>query len=155
MGKEHYKILGIIWGPVVVAVGLSLFFFGYVRPNKSPRVPEVPRAYREVPQVTVKPLKESAPRTAIIREAFLPAENLTAKEPIAGPPEIIPASPKTFEIEVILRIGERKLCKIEDKILREGDRVGPFQISYIGENYVDLVFKNTRIRLFMGERLYF
>lgn len=149
---DRYKILGLFWGPVVLAVVLSLLFYWHFRPDlRTIRVPSVPQGYREVPQVSPEKIRY-IPREPVISEAFL----LLDKPVPPSPRRQVPPSPRgVLELKAVLRIGQEKICKIDGELLKEGQKIGPFKIVFIGDNYVELYGRQKKIRLLVGERLSF
>lgn len=145
---EKYKIWGVLWGPVGAALVLSLLFW-YSKPNlRRIKVPHVPQVYRSIPMVKLKQPKYMPLTHATVKScAFLPSVR----------PLTIPhlSSTNTYELRSILSIGRRKVCKINEMLLKEGQRIGPFKVIFIGENYVELYNSKKKIRLFIGERLSF
>lgn len=140
---EKYKILGLFWGPVGLALGLSIFFYWSAKPDlKAIKVPSVPQVYRNIPMVKFEQPKYTLGHTPVKSEGFLPSiKPLTIRT-------------HTLELRSILRIGRRKICKINEMWLKEGQRIGPFKLIFIGENYVEL-YNGKKIRLLVGERLSF
>ncbi|WP_068670581.1 hypothetical protein [Thermosulfurimonas dismutans] len=141
---DRYKILGLFWGPVVLAVALSLLFYWHLRPDlRTIRVPSVPQGYREIPQVSPEKIRY-IPREPVISEAFLLLD------------KPVPPSPRSvLELKAVLKIGQEKICKIDGELLKEGQKIGPFKIVFIGDNYVELYGRQKKIRLLVGEKLSF
>lgn len=146
---EKYKTWGVLWGPVVVALVLSILFYWHSKPDlRRIKVPSVPQVYRSIPMMKLeKPKYAPLVNIPVKSEAFL-----LSTKPLTILP---PSSTNTLELKSILRIGRKKVCKINNRLLKEGQRIGPFKVLFIGENYVELYNGQEKVRLLVGERLSF
>ncbi|HFC97223.1 MAG TPA: hypothetical protein ENJ40_02030 [Thermosulfurimonas dismutans] len=147
MWAGKYRGYLIWWGPLAVTLILCVLLWIGGRP-RGPRapVPALPSIYREIPETSPERIR------------YVPAGPLHTGafgKTSAGSTSSKPVSRRSYELKAVLRIGARRLCKFGPRTLTEGDRLGPFRILKIGENYVELQGKGKIYRVFVGESVVF
>ncbi len=147
---RRYQGFLIWWGPVILTLGICAGIFWQFRPNLSRiKVPRVPPIYQEVPQIPPEKIK------------YVPAGPIRIEglsEPSGRPAKPSKKTLKiatTYELKAILQVGSKRICKFEDRFLKEGEALGPFIIKKIGENYVEIYGKGKSFKVLVGEKLIF
>ncbi|QJA05417.1 hypothetical protein FVE67_00825 [Thermosulfurimonas marina] len=141
---ESYKIYLFWWGPVGLALVLSLWFWWSLRPDwRRMPLPEIPQVYREIPEVSPEVVRYAIPESS----ARGPTLSFGEKRKSS-------AKPKRFlELTAVLKMGEHRVCRINKHLYRVGEKVDQFIIKDIGENYVVLATQERVYKVYLGERL--
>lgn len=143
--KKKYLVYLYWWGPVGLAVALSLWISWVLRPEwGNLQVPALPEIYRKIPQAPPEVVRY-APRGPVLEEAFRKLSPRTS--------EGSASARKSLQLTAVLRLGDRRICRINQKIYNAGQKVAGFIIKEIGDNYVVLERNGRLVRLYLGERL--
>lgn len=138
------------WSPVILIFLLGLYLL-----NKHPflsikREITLPENYRKIMD-SIKVFEEIKKRE---KKDDLEALTFTQNPFYTPPPQpsltVAPREGLSLKLTMILHL-ERKSCVINQKVYKEGDRIGNIKIKKIGDYYVDLeVPKKGRVRLEIG-----
>uniref|UniRef100_A0A832GNW9 Uncharacterized protein n=1 Tax=Caldimicrobium thiodismutans TaxID=1653476 RepID=A0A832GNW9_9BACT len=125
----------IFWGPVILLFVIILYTLLKQPVMYSHSGVSLPENYRKILEV-IKVLEERKdPEPELDELAYL--SNPFYTPPPQGSPQSAPREVITLTLTSILHL-DRKSCIINQKLYKEGDRIGNIKIKKIGDYYVEL-----------------
>lgn len=144
------QIFLLFWGPVFLLFLIGGYFLLKQPPLSIKREITLPENYRKImdSMKVFEEIKKREKKDDI--EVFTFSHNPFYTPPPKPSLTIAPREGLSLKLTMILHL-ERKSCVINQKVYKEGDRIGNIKIKKIGDYYVDLeVPKKGRVRLEIG-----
>lgn len=140
----------LFWGPVILVFLIGGYFLLKQPPLSIKREITLPENYRKIMD-SIKVFEEIKKKE---KKDDIEALSFTQNPFYTPPPQpsltVAPREGLSLKLTMILHL-ERKSCVINQKVYKEGDRIGNIKIKKIGDYYVDLeVPKKGRVRLEIG-----
>lgn len=130
------QVYVIFWGPVILLF-LTIIYLLLKQPvTYSHSGISLPENYRKILEVMKVLEEQKEPEREFTELAYL-SNPFYTPPPIQGSPQDAPRKVTTLALTSILHL-ERKSCIINQRLYREGDRIGNIKIKRIGDYYVEL-----------------
>lgn len=126
----------LFWGPVILFFVIMLYILLKQPVMYSHSGVSLPENYRKILEV-IKVLEEWREPEPKWDELAHLSNPFYTPPPIQGSPQSAPGEVITLTLTSILHL-DRKSCIINQKLYKEGDRIGNIKIKKIGDYYVEL-----------------